>query len=805
MASTSRSDARWRNGARLAGLAWITALCLAAGLRAEGESILLRPPDRGALDALARLRAGSLEPAVAVWSPATGRARSLDGRFPLEPGDAADLPAACLRFLSRSAPLFGWEAGVDLRLLSLRRGRSVPTILPRGTVHLRFGAFLAETPVTGSEVVLHVRLGDAPAIVAVTASLVPGLALALDPATGRPPAPQVPAAGAIAAAERLVSPGGTLRAPSRARLELVPLPPPGRLVHAVRVDSLAPRGLHLVRIDAATGEVLSAGDLIRYAPPGRHEGSGRVFVVSPIVALRDPALEDRDDAPDAVPLEAYSTVSLPDLDGMGGLSGPFVSTARTPAAVRRVRLEFPFLRDHDGFEEVMAYHHIDSLQRFIQSLGFDDVYNFPIDVYANSEPPGVPYTDPQAYFLPDLEARGRGIIAFGSGGVDAAEDPEVIAHEYGHAIQENQVPGFGESFDDIETFAIGEGWSDFLSGAYLSAMSGGHGDLCLGEWFGAGLEAFTGERLECVRRLDSTKHYPEAMVGEPHDDGEMWAASLWRIFEALGREDSLRLVIQSNFHLPVSATFADAARAVLRADRELHEGRNEELITRIFTERGFLQPPPDLTWFHVRRHTPAVPLAAGIGLATSKLLLARPISIPRGGPLRVYVRLVHPFPSAVGMTLRSPSGASVLLHGAGSRIVPPRPIVFGDDLEPDESLERLDGEHVSGVWSLVLENTHFEDGSLVEWGLRFAVFLRGDADGDGALTVGDAIASLQHLFRGGDVPCPKAADFDDDGSLSVTDAIGLLRFLTGLGPAPAEPHPEPGEDLTEDGLPCGGG
>ena len=32
---------------------------------------------------------------------------------------------------------------------------------------------------------------------------------------------------------------------------------------------------------------------------------------------------------------------------------------------------------------------------------------------------------------------------FGKGGVDDAEDAEVIWHEYGHAIQDAQVPGFG--------------------------------------------------------------------------------------------------------------------------------------------------------------------------------------------------------------------------------------------------------------------------------------------------------------------------------------------------------------------------
>ena len=36
-------------------------------------------------------------------------------------------------------------------------------------------------------------------------------------------------------------------------------------------------------------------------------------------------------------------------------------------------------------------------------------------------------------------------ISLGSGGVDDAEDAEVTWHEYGHAIQDDQVPRFGTS------------------------------------------------------------------------------------------------------------------------------------------------------------------------------------------------------------------------------------------------------------------------------------------------------------------------------------------------------------------------
>ncbi len=83
-----------------------------------------------------------------------------------------------------------------------------------------------------------------------------------------------------------------------------------------------------------------------------------------------------------------------------------------------------------------------------------------------------------------------------------------------------------------------------------------------------------------------------------------------------------------------------------------------------------------------------------------------------------------------------------------------------------------------------------------------AIFLRGDANGDGRLTVSDARVILLHLF-GGPLSCEDAGDVDDDGKLAVTDAIRLLGYLFAGGVPPEPPFPEPGPDPTNDSLVCG--
>lgn len=80
-------------------------------------------------------------------------------------------------------------------------------------------------------------------------------------------------------------------------------------------------------------------------------------------------------------------------------------------------------------------------------------------------------------------------------------------------------------------------------------------------------------------------------------------------------------------------------------------------------------------------------------------------------------------------------------------------------------------------------------------------FRRGDALPDGLVGVSDAIAVLEHLFRGGRrPPCADAGDADDDGELTIADAVVLLFHLfAGAGPLPG-PSPDCGPDPTADRL-----
>lgn len=81
-------------------------------------------------------------------------------------------------------------------------------------------------------------------------------------------------------------------------------------------------------------------------------------------------------------------------------------------------------------------------------------------------------------------------------------------------------------------------------------------------------------------------------------------------------------------------------------------------------------------------------------------------------------------------------------------------------------------------------------------------FVRGDANGDAASNIADAVFLLGFLFGspGTILPCEDAGDANDDGTLNIADAITQLNSLFGAGTLP--PPTVCGQDPTSDALGC---
>lgn len=78
------------------------------------------------------------------------------------------------------------------------------------------------------------------------------------------------------------------------------------------------------------------------------------------------------------------------------------------------------------------------------------------------------------------------------------------------------------------------------------------------------------------------------------------------------------------------------------------------------------------------------------------------------------------------------------------------------------------------------------DSFVVKAGFVHASYvMRGDANADGVIDLGDVVYILNYLFKGGPAPDPLAAgDANCDGLVDLGDVVYLLNYLFKAGPPP---------------------
>ncbi|MCM2577208.1 M36 family metallopeptidase [Streptomyces meridianus] len=307
--------------------------------------------------------------------------------------------------------------------------------------------------------------------------------------------------------------------------------------------------------------------------------SAQVFMVNPVQSGGDQQLTDGKDASDAVPATAYATARLRNLDGSGALDGRWVSIrSETGAPARPVGGAYAYDRSADQFEQVMAYFWVNEAQEYLQGLGFGS--ELP-GANARQQPVRINQWGADNSFFTDKKAE----IRLGKGGVDDAEDAEVIVHEYGHAVHHAQVPGFGTS---VEAGSIGEGFGDYLAvtvGEHARTAYGWprRADLaCVADWDSV---SYTSAAPHCLRRTDTDKVYADR-TGSVHADGEIWSRALFDIRGALGARTADRIIVNAQFGFAPDTSFAAAARQTIATAREMYGDRKADTVRQAFADRG---------------------------------------------------------------------------------------------------------------------------------------------------------------------------------------------------------------------------
>ncbi len=310
------------------------------------------------------------------------------------------------------------------------------------------------------------------------------------------------------------------------------------------------------------------------------EGLGQVFFPNPVAYLGDPTLTDQDDADYPELRAAYVEVVLTNLDGSGYLHGDWANIYKSvgPLAFEADNV-FIYDRHDDRFEQVMGYYWVTEAQKYIQSLGFGTGLYNPI----NMEPQDIRINQlglDNSYSWDKFD-----MLRFGKGGVDDAEDAEVILHEYGHAMMDSQSEPFGNWGLSHESGALGEGFSDYWAVTVSDVIAPTADPGCVADWDAT---SYASGPPYCLRRVDLDLHYPEDMTTSIHHDGQIWSRALWDIRLEAGHVVADTLILEAIFDFAPDTSFEDAALVTVNTAQRLYGKRVAKIVWSAFAERGIL-------------------------------------------------------------------------------------------------------------------------------------------------------------------------------------------------------------------------
>lgn len=407
--------------------------------------------------------------------------------------------------------------GSDLVLHAVRTG-------PSGTV-VRFRQTVEGVPVYGPDLAIKIDRDDR--VTYVASGYRPGLELAAAE-------PTLSAAEGRAAAFDHLNPVGGLGYED-VRLVAFPAGRTARLAWQVDFEPrLSPLGSWRILVDAHSGEVFGARDRTAYV-----DAPATVFDPDPLSSAGaqygDPGYVDGNDA-DTPQLtgEALSRTLLDVTESSPGvfeLTGPWAECVDFEGpfdgCYDQSSAAWNFTRNAQAFEQANVYFHIDTYMRYL-----NDTLGLAIEPF--QYPGGVQYDGlgfngaDNSHYLP---ASGR--VAFGEGGVDDAEDADVVIHELGHGLHDWATGG---SLSQVQ--GLSEGVGDYAAAEYSRTFGQwGVGDpehQWVFSWDGH--NPFWGGR---VTNWNDTRTYPDDLVGQIHTDGQFWSSCNMDVWDAIGRDQSV--------------------------------------------------------------------------------------------------------------------------------------------------------------------------------------------------------------------------------------------------------------------------
>lgn len=231
--------------------------------------------------------------------------------------------------------------------------------------------------------------------------------------------------------------------------------------------------------------------------------------------------------------------------------------------------QFNFNRSQSGFEECMILYHIGEFHTHISNLGYNALMNLVVEVDAHGQ-----FGGDNSVFNRN---GGTPTMSFGTGGVDDAEDADVIIHEYSHGISWS---ANNNGFFSAERSGLDEGLGDYFCTSYSRHLSSFRWE-----------DVFTWDGHNTFwdgRSANVMANYAIPNPGNIYDYGNIWNTAMQLIYTDLGRNTTDALMLETLFYLTDNSTLPDAAYYMLQADSLLFNGVNVPTICSRFQQKNLL-------------------------------------------------------------------------------------------------------------------------------------------------------------------------------------------------------------------------
>ena len=473
---------------------------------------------------------------------------------------------AALKWISDNAKELNIQPYHNFKLTFVRKGLAGET--------LRFQQMLNNVPVFDSEIVLNFNKGNE---VTFSSNNYDSSIANIDIN------PTLTKDNAIEISNNSINFKGTITQ-QECKLWVIKLEDTTKLVYRVITNAFDLSGSWEVILDAKTGALLSKKDIAVYhhkkikkkpknkakktdqnlkitSPTSYVTGTAMVYNPDPLSQAHVAYAGNYVDNNDATNAELDATrtlVVLPEIESTAGvykLKSSYVEIkdleAPSKGLFTQSSPDFLYDRENDAFEAANAFYNLDKSLRYINTT-----LGIPCIPLTNS---GVLFFDPSGDNGADNSYYTGGTLVFGEGGVDDAEDADVILHEMGHGIHDWITGGHASS-----STGLGEGSGDYWAVSHSRSLNQWTSADAANNW----VFSWDGHNEWWSGRVTNyTRTYPETVAAykEIHIYGQIWATALMKIYDVIGKTKTDKAFIEGLALTNSSSNQKTAAVAVRQA------------------------------------------------------------------------------------------------------------------------------------------------------------------------------------------------------------------------------------------------